>query len=98
MCWSGWTTTADRTNRPWWSPAPHAESQIRGKACYHHLVTLDAQFLGRRDIQSIAPLVAGTTCPQHGMFVFYRANGEKVLVGRLPGMANPAAEYHVSVL
>lgn len=75
------------------------DPQRHALTCFHHLVTLDAQFLGRRDIRSIAPIgVAGKDYPQWGMFVFYRANGEKVMISRLLAVPDPAAEYYVSVL
>jgi hypothetical protein len=68
-------------------------------ACVSHLTLYDGTLLTRQQLYSIAPVaLAGNSYAQQGLFVFYRNDGGKLLLSRLRGMANPAAEYFISVV
>lgn len=70
-----------------------------GAQCFSHLVIYESDFLNRQAVYSIPPVaVASHDYPQQGLFVFHQTNGTKVLISRLTGMPNPAAEYYLSLL
>jgi hypothetical protein len=65
-----------------------------GSGCVSHLNVYESDFLGRSAVYSVQPvLVSGVTYRQRGLFVFHRADGVRVVISRLDGMPNPAAEY-----
>lgn len=69
-------------------------------ACFHHLGLFDAQSFAQRAMYSLGRItVTGRSYEHRGVFVFYTADGAgKILLGRLEGMPDPAAEYYLSVL
>lgn len=66
--------------------------------CYTHLALYESDFLNRTALYAIPPItVQGTAYGQRGLFVFHTADGTgKVMISRLHGMPNPAAEYHLT--
>ena len=68
--------------------------------CYFRVGTFDSELLTRHTTYALAPMtVDGTTHLQHGLFVFYKADGtSKFLLSRLDAMSNPATEYYLSIV
>ncbi len=68
--------------------------------CYTHLALHEDQFLNRQAVYSIRPLrVDDVDYFQRGLFVFHDATtGRKYLLSRLKDMADPNAEYYLSVV
>jgi hypothetical protein len=66
--------------------------------CKSHVVLFESDFLVLKARYSLAPLaVSGSSYAQRGLFVFHRAGASaKVLISRLDGMPNAAAEYYLS--
>lgn len=81
--------------RPWYE----CTVMSGGAQCFSHLAIYESEFLNRQAVYSLPPVeVAEQAYPQQGLFVFHRADGVKVLISRLTGMPNPAAEYHLSLV
>ena len=74
------------------------ECQNQPDQCRSRLGLYENAFLNRTQVYSLPPIeVAGHPYAQHGLFVFYSADGsERLLISRLRGMPNPAAEYYPS--
>ena len=68
--------------------------------CYTHLAIYESTYLNRLALYSIPPVtVAGAGYAQRGLFVFHTASGAgKIMLSRLHGMPNPAAEYYLTTL
>lgn len=65
-----------------------------GSGCVSHLNVYESAFLGRSAVYSLQPVLgSGVSYRQRGLFVFHRNDGARVLISRLDGMPNPAAEY-----
>jgi len=73
---------------------------IDSRPCYQHLVFYESEFFNRLALYSLAPVtVDGTAYGQRGLFVFHDAvNTNKYLISMLSRMADPAAEYYLSVV
>jgi hypothetical protein len=72
----------------------------RVRACFNHLRLFDGQTFATRAVYSLGRMTLGGKAYEHrGLFVFYTADGaRKILLGKLEGMADPAAEHYLSVL
>ena len=80
--------------QPWFECSSFGTS-----TCVSHLNVYESDFLGRSAIYALAPVnVSGTDYAQHGLFVFHRSDGAKVMISRLNAMPNPAAEYWLSIV
>lgn len=68
--------------------------------CYFHLAYYESEFRNRLALYSLAPVtVDGATYGQRGLFLFHDAIGtNKYLISRLARIANPDAEYYLSVV
>ena len=68
--------------------------------CYMHLATYDSALLARQSVAALGPINVGATdYAQAGKFVFHSASGnEIVLISKLERIADPAAEYYLSVV
>lgn len=68
--------------------------------CFTHLGIFGSTSLGRVALYSIPPLtVAGGVYVQRGLFVFHTDGGAGiVMLSRLPGIPDPAAEYYLTTL
>ena len=75
-------------------------SYVNPANCYTHLGLYESTYLNRQALYSIPPVtVAGTAYGQRGLFVFHTADGAgRIMLSRLHGMSNPAAEFYLTVL
>jgi hypothetical protein len=82
--------------QPWYECQDGA--QVPG-ACVSYLSLYDSDFLTLTARYSIPPVAVGATShAQRGLFVFHKNGGGKVLISRLVGIANPNAEYQLSIV
>lgn len=82
--------------QPWYECQDVAQAP---GACVSHLSLYDSEFLNLTARYSIPPVAVGAaTYAQRGLFVFHQNGGGKLLISRLVGIADPSAEYQLSVV